>query len=64
MHRQAVHPTPGGHGLVIHEMRLRLRGLLAKAHGDEAGYRDYRDRYALATLLGFEGHTTWAEAMA
>ena len=65
MRRQAVHPTPGGHGLVIHEIwLLRLRGLLAKAHGDEAGYRDYRDRYrALATSLGFEGHMKWAEAM-
>jgi hypothetical protein len=43
---------------------LRLRALLARAHGDEAGYRGYRDRYrAMATELGFEGHTAWAEAM-
>ena len=43
---------------------LRLRALLARAHGDEAGYRDYRDRYrAMATSLGFEGHMKWAEAM-
>ena len=41
-----------------------IGALLAKAHGDEAGYRDYRDRYrALATSLGFEGHMKWAEAM-
>ena len=35
---------------------LRLRTLLARAHGDEAAYRDFRDRYrAMATSLGFEG---------
>ena len=45
-------------------MLLRLRALLAKAYGDETGYRDYRDRYrAMATSLGFEGHMKWAEAM-
>jgi adenylate cyclase len=43
---------------------LRLRALLARARGDEASYRDHRDRYrALATSLGFEGHMAWAEAM-
>jgi hypothetical protein len=43
---------------------LRLRALLAKARGDDTGYRDYRDRYrAMATSLGFEGHMKWAEAM-
>ena len=43
---------------------LRLRALLARAHGDEASYREYRDRYReLATSLGFEGHMAWAEAM-
>ena len=52
-------------GLVIREIwLLRLRALLARAHGDEAGYRDYRDRYrAMATSLGFDGHIAWAEAM-
>ena len=36
---------------------LRLRALLARAHGDDTAYRDYRDRYrAMATSLGFEGH--------
>ena len=51
--------------LVIHEVWLhRLRALLARARGDEAVYRDYRDRYrAMATSLGFEGHMAWAEAM-
>ena len=43
---------------------LRLRALLALARGDETAYRDLRDRYrAMATSLGFEGHTAWAEAM-
>jgi hypothetical protein len=57
--------APADDGLVIREVwLLRLRALLAQAHGDEAGYRDYRDRYrAMATELGFEGHMEWAEAM-
>ncbi len=43
---------------------LRLRALLARARGDDAAYRDYRDRYrAMAKSLGFEGHIAWAEAM-
>jgi hypothetical protein len=57
--------APLDEGLVICEIRLlRMRALLAKAHGDETAYRDYRDRYrAMATSLGFEGHMNWAEAM-
>ena len=57
--------APADDGLVIREIwLLRLRALLARAHGDEAAYRDYRDRYrAMATSLGFEGHMAWAEAM-
>ncbi len=43
---------------------VRLRALLARARGDEAGYRDHRDRYRdMATSLGYEGHIAWAEAM-
>ena len=43
---------------------LRLRALLARAHGDTTAYRDYRDRYrGMATELGFEGHMKMAEAM-
>ena len=43
---------------------LRLRALLARARGDEAAYRDFRDRYRdMAESLGFEGHIAWAEAM-
>jgi hypothetical protein len=57
--------APTDNGLVVREIwLLRLHALLAGAHGDEAGYRDYRDRYrAMATSLGFEGHIAWAEAM-
>jgi len=43
---------------------LRLRALLARAHGDDAAYRDFRDRYRdMAKSLGFEGHMEWAAAM-
>ncbi len=50
--------------VLLEPLLLRLQVLLARAHGDETAYRDYRDRYrALATSLGFEGHMRWAEAM-
>jgi hypothetical protein len=57
--------APADDGLVIREIwLLRLRALLARARGDDAGYRDYRDRYRdMAKTLGFEGHMAWAEAM-
>ena len=57
--------APADEGLVIREVWLRrLRALLARARGEEAAYRDCRDRYrALATSLGFEGHMKWAEAI-
>ena len=50
--------APADEGLVIRELwLLRLRALLARAHGDEAAYNDYRDRSRkTATDLGFEGH--------
>ena len=50
---------------VIREVWLqRMRALLARAHGDEAGYHDFRDRYRhMAKTLGYEGHIAWAEAM-
>jgi adenylate cyclase len=59
----AAEPTDPG--FVLHEIwLLRLRALLARAHGDDARYRDYRDRYRdMAKTLGFEGHIAWAEAM-
>jgi hypothetical protein len=54
-----------GDGWAVRDiMLLRLRTLLARAHGDEAAYRDYRDRYrAMAKALGFEGQIAMAEAM-
>ncbi len=57
--------VPTDPGFVMHEIwLLRLRALLARAHGDTVGYRDYRDRYrAMAKRLGFEGHIAIAEAM-
>ena len=57
--------VPTDPGFVLHEIfLLRLRALVARGRGDEAGYRDYRDRYRkLATELGFEGHMKWAGAM-
>ncbi len=57
--------APADEGLVLLDIRLlRLRALLARAHGDDARYREYRDRYRdMARTLGFEGHIAWAEAM-
>ncbi len=57
--------APADEGLVIRDIwLLRLRALLARAHGDETAYRDYRGRYRdMARTLGFEGHIAWAEAM-
>ena len=57
--------APADDGLVIREIwLLRARALLARAHGDQTAYRDFRDRYrARATELGFEGHIAWAETM-
>jgi hypothetical protein len=57
--------VPTDPGFVLHELPLlRLRALLARAHGDEAGYREFADRYgAMANNLGFEGHMAIAAAM-
>jgi adenylate cyclase len=57
--------APADDGLVMREIwLLRLSALLARAHGDDTAYRDYRDRYRdMAKTLGFEGHIAWAEAM-
>lgn len=57
--------VPTDPGFVLNEITLlRLRALLARAHGDETEYRDCRDRYRnMARTLGFEGHMKWAEAM-
>ena len=43
---------------------LRLRALLARAHGDTVAYAHLRNRYRdMARMLGYEGHIVWAEAM-
>ena len=57
--------VPTDPGFVLNEIALlRLCALLAQARGDDAAYRDYRDRYRdMAKSLGFEGHMKWAEAM-
>ncbi len=45
-------------------MVLRLRTLLAKARGDDAAYRELRERYRkMANLFGYERHMVWAAAM-
>ena len=57
--------VPTEPGFVLNELPLlRLRALLARAHGDEAGYQDYANRYReMARATGFEGHMAIAEAM-
>jgi adenylate cyclase len=61
--RLAAVPTEPG--FVLNEIQLlRMRARLAQANGDDAGYRDFADRYgAMAKSLGFEGHMAIAEAM-
>jgi class 3 adenylate cyclase len=57
--------APADEGLVMRDIwLLRLRALLAQAHGDATAYADLRDRYRdMAKTLEFEGHIAWAEAM-
>ncbi|HWY01029.1 MAG TPA: cyclase, partial [Mycobacterium sp.] len=57
--------APADEGLVIRDIwLLRLRALLAQAHGDAAAYANFRDRYRdMARTLEFDGHMAWAEAM-
>jgi hypothetical protein len=57
--------TPTESGFALYEIHLlRLRALVAQAHGDSAAYAQFRDRYRdMARSLGFEGHIAWAEAM-
>ena len=57
--------VPVDPGFVLHELPLlRLCALLARARGDDAGYRSFANRYrAMANDLGFEGHMAIAEAM-
>jgi len=57
--------APADDGIVMRDiMLLRLRGLLARARGEEVEYQGLRGRYrAMANSLGFEGHTVWVEMM-
>ncbi len=61
--RLAAAPTDDG--FVVRDiLLLRLRALLARAHGDGAAYADFRDRYRdMARALGYEGHIAWADSM-
>ena len=61
--RLAAVPTEPGY--VMNDIwLLRMRAWEAQARGDEAAYRDYRDRYReMANSLGFEGHIKWASEM-
>jgi adenylate cyclase len=62
--RLAAVPTEPG--FVLHQLPvLRLRALLARAHGDEPGYRQFLGHFAAkAREAGFEGYVALAEAMA
>jgi hypothetical protein len=57
--------APADEGLVIRDIwLLRLRALLARAHGDDTAYTQLRDCYRdMAKTLGYKGHIAWAEAM-
>jgi adenylate cyclase len=57
--------VPTDPGFVVNEIwLLRMRAMMAKARGDDATYRQYRDRYRKRSNdLGFEGHIAWAQAM-
>ena len=56
---------PTDPGFVLNEIwLLRLRAILARAHGDDVAYGAFRDRYLkMATDLGFEWQMAMAEAM-
>ena len=57
--------VPVDPGFVMHEVQLlRMRALLARARGDEAGYRSFVERYrARAAQCGYDGHMAIADAM-
>jgi adenylate cyclase len=58
--------VPTEPGFVLHELPLlRLRALLARARGDEPGYRLLAERFAArAHEAEFEGYVAQAAAMA
>jgi class 3 adenylate cyclase len=62
---ERVAAAPADEGLALRDIwLLRLRALLARAHGDAEAYKQLRDRYRdMAKTLDFEGHIAWAKAM-
>lgn len=61
--RLAAVPTDPGYALLEIPL-LRMRALLARANGDDTGYRDFANRYRTrATEVGYEGHIAMSEAM-
>jgi len=58
--------VPTEPGFVLHELPvLRLRALLARARGDDPGYREFLGRFhATAQDADFEGYLAQAETMA
>ena len=59
---EAVPRDPDAVGMTLHH--VQMRALIARARGDDKGYRENADRYhALATSLGSHGHIAAAEAM-
>jgi hypothetical protein len=57
--------APADEDFVIRDIwLLRMRALLARAHGDATAYVHLRDRYRdMAKTAGFEGHIACAEEM-
>jgi hypothetical protein len=57
--------APADDGLAVRDIwLLRLRALLARAHGDDVAYGVLVKRYReMAESLGFEGHIDWAEEL-
>ena len=57
--------VPVDPAFVMHEVQLlRMRALLARAHGDEAGYRSCVEHYRIrAAECGYAGHLAIAHAM-
>ncbi|WP_308206451.1 ATP-binding protein [Mycolicibacterium moriokaense] len=64
-HIERLAAVPTDPGFVINDIQLlRMRARMAKARGDDAGYRDLVDRYrATAVSLDFPGHVKIADVM-
>ena len=62
---ERLQADPVDPGFLLHEVALlRLRALIARAEGDEDGYRRWAQQYlAMATACGFDGHITVASVM-